>query len=232
MQPAAQVAQAQRPPPNSPTVNKPPENVALASLGKSTPAVIPPPPMFKNMEVKDINGDGVPDLWIYYNPQKPGEIVRQEEATKGDGRVDTWSYFKDGKLVRREVDTKGQGRPDTIFYYAGDKIAREERDETGQGRMTYRAVYQNGRLATVEKDTSGRGQPDLWVYYDTSKDSEVVVKEERDLNGDGIVDLWTYYEGGRIVRRDVSALGLDLLSKQEQLPAAAADPKELVSDAR
>ena len=122
-QPEVQADQAQRPPPNSPTVNKPPENVALASLGKSTPAVIPPPPMFKNMEVKDINGDGVPDLWIYYNPQKPGEIVRQEEATKGDGRVDTWSYFKDGKLVRREVDTKGQGRPDTIFYYAGDKIA-------------------------------------------------------------------------------------------------------------
>jgi len=39
-------------------------------------------------------------------PAETGEIVRQEEATKGDGRVDTWSYFKDGKLVRREVDTK------------------------------------------------------------------------------------------------------------------------------
>jgi len=64
------------------------------------------------------------------------------------------------------------------------------------------------------------------------KTAKSSVKEERDLNGDGIVDLWTYYEGGRIIRRDVSALGLDLLSKQEQLPAAAADPKELVSDAR
>jgi hypothetical protein len=63
---------------------------------------------FKNVEVRDINGDGIPDLWIYYNPLKSSEIMRQEEATHGDGRVDTWSYFKDGKLVRREVDSKGR----------------------------------------------------------------------------------------------------------------------------
>jgi hypothetical protein len=228
--PAAQVKQPQSPSANGPRPSKPQENVAVASLGKPASAASPPLQMFKNMEVKDINGDGIPDLWIYYNPQKPGEILRQEEAGKGDGRVDTWSYFKDGKLVRREVDTKGQGRPDTFFYYDGDKIAREERDETGQGRMTYRALYQNDRLAIVEKDTSGRGRPDLWIHYDVSKDGEVVLKEERDLSGDGVADLWTYYEGGRIVRRDVSAIGLEILSKQEQLPAAAADPKELVSN--
>jgi hypothetical protein len=40
---------------------------------------------FKNVEVRDINGDGVPDLWIYHNPRKPNEIVRQEEASRGDG---------------------------------------------------------------------------------------------------------------------------------------------------
>jgi hypothetical protein len=233
LQQAPPVVQTNKPnsPQISPSANKPQENIALASLAKPT-APAPPPPMFKNMEVKDINGDGVPDLWIYYNPQKPGEVMRQEEATKGDSRVDTWSYFKDAKLVRREVDTKGQGRPDTFFYYDDDKIAREERDETGQGRLTYRAVYENGRLAKVEKDGSGQGRPDLWVYYDTSKEGEVVLKEERDLNGDGVADLWAHYESGRIVRRDVNAIGLDLLSKQEQVPAVAAEPKELVSSTR
>jgi hypothetical protein len=85
--------------------------------------------------------------------------------------------------------------------------------------MTYRATYQNGRLAKVEKDTSGSGRPDLWIYYDASRDGEIIVKEERDLNGDGITDLWTYYENGRIVRRDVNAAGLEILSKKEQLPA-------------
>src|SRR5204862_119437 len=43
--------------------------------------------------------------------------------------------------------------------------------------------------------------------------------EMKDINGDGITDLWTYYENGRIVRRDVNAAGLEILSKKEQLPA-------------
>jgi hypothetical protein len=219
--PVSDVSQPQPPLPQ----NKPPDNIAVASRKPPSPPIAPTP--FKNVEVRDINGDGVPDLWIYYNPQKPGEIMRQEEASKGDGRVDTWSYFKDGKLVRRETDTKGHGKPDTSFYYVNDQIAREERDENGEGRVTYRAVYENGRLARLEKDADGNGKMNLWVYYDTAKDGEVIRKEERDLNGDGIADLWSYYDNGRLVRRDVSAIGLELLSKQEQIPAAAADPKQI-----
>jgi antitoxin component YwqK of YwqJK toxin-antitoxin module len=189
------------------------------------------PTPFKNVDVRDINGDGIPDLWIYYSPQKPGEIVRQEEASKADGRVDTWSYFKDGKLVRREVDTSGQGRPDTVYYYDGDKIAREEHDETGAGRMTYRAIYRDGRLAQVEKETNGSGRPDLWVYYDITKDVEVIIKEERDLDGDGVPDLWSYYQNGRLVRRDVSATGLAVLSKLEQVPAPTPDLRQISAPA-
>ena len=197
-------------------------NETLASL--SRPPVSPAAPApFKNVEVRDINGDGVPDLWIYYNPQKPGEVIRQEESTKGDGRVDTWSYFKDGKMVRREVDTKQIGRPDTVYFYDNDKLVREERDENGQGTMTYRAMYQNGRLAKVERDTSGSGRADLWIYYDTSAEGETVLKEERDLNGDGIADMWSYYENGRLARRDVSAAGLEILAKKDQLPASPAE---------
>jgi hypothetical protein len=79
----------------------------------------------------------------------------------------------------------------------------------------------------VEKDTTGSGRPDLWIYYDSSRDGEVVVKEERDLNGDGAADLWSYFENGRLARRDVSAIGLDILSKQEQLPAPSAGLKQI-----
>jgi antitoxin component YwqK of YwqJK toxin-antitoxin module len=216
-------------PPRETTLNGRSENnSALASLNKPVSPQATPKP-FKNVEVKDVNGDGIPDLWIYYNPQKPGEAVRQEEATKGDGRVDSWSYFKDGQLVRRDVDSKGTGRPDTVYYYDNDKIAREERDETGQGRMSYRATYQNGRLSKVEKETGGTGRTDFWIYYDTSQDGEVVTKEERDLNGDGIPDLWSYFENGRLVRRDVSAIGLESLSKQEQLPVPTAKLAPLAS---
>ena len=184
---------------------------------------------FKNVEIKDVNGDGIPDLWIYYNPLKADEIVRQEEATKGDGRVDVWSYSKNGKLVRREVDNRGDGRPDTIYYYDDEKLVREERDETGEGRVTYRGQYHDGRLARIERSTRADGKVDLWVDYDTAKEAEVVLKEERDLNGDAGVDLWSYYENGRLVRRDVSALGLEYLSKTEKLPSGASAELEQLS---
>ncbi|MBI4488262.1 MAG: hypothetical protein HY694_04195 [Deltaproteobacteria bacterium] len=197
---------------------------SLASLGRKEIYRPSPSNPFKNVEIRDINQDRVPDLWIYYNPLKPQEIVRQEEDTNGDGRVDTWSAFKDGKLVRREVDTKGNGRPDTIYYYEDDKISREERDENGDGRPSFRAAYQNGRLAKVEKDLDRDGKIDLWIYYDTTKDVEVVVKEERDLNGDGAIDLWSYYENARLVRKDVSAVGLQHLSEQENPPPEAPSP--------
>ena len=74
---------------------------------------------------------------------------------------------------------------------------------------------------------SGNGRINLWVYYDTAKDGEVISKEERDLNGDGVADLWSYYDNGRLVRRDVSAIGLELLSKHEQIPATAPDLKQI-----
>jgi hypothetical protein len=213
-------------PPETSTSNPPSGNVSLASVSRPAPVQSAPRP-FKNVEVRDINGDGVPDSWIYYNPQKPGEIMRQEESSLGNGRVDAWSYFKDGHLIRREVDTKGQGRSDTVFYYVNDTIAREERDETGEGRMTYRATYENGRLAKVERETSGGGRTDYWIHYDTAKDGEIVIKEEKDLNNDGSPDVWSYYDNGRLVRRDVSAVGLAVLYQQEQLPISSAELKPL-----
>ena len=195
----------------------------VASLSKKeTPSKSASSP-FKNVEVRDVNGDGVPDLWIYYSPLRSSEIVRQEEASRFDGRVDTWSYFKEGRLVRREVDTKGKGAADTFYYYENNEIVREERDENGNGDVSFRAMYQNGRRAKIEEATSGRGKIDHWLYFDSSKDGEIVLKEERDLNGDGVVDLWAYYEDGRLVRRDVSAVGLELLSKQDRLPVPPPD---------
>ena len=218
---AAKSPPLQATPAQTPPVG-PSNQTSVAALTKPAANASAPKP-FKNVDVRDVNGDGVPDLWIYYDPQRPNEIIRQEEATQADGRVDTWSYFKDGKMIRREVDTRQSGRPDRVYFYEGDRIAREERDESGQGAMTYRALYDKGRLARVEKDSSGRGRADLWTYYDTGSDGEIIVKEERDLNGDGIPDLWSHFENGRLARRDVSAVGLEILSKREQLPAPAGE---------
>jgi hypothetical protein len=187
--------------------------VAVASLPR---AAAPAP--FKNLEIKDLNNDGTADLWIYYSPHTPGEVLRQEESSRMDGRVDTWSYYKDGKLVRRDVDHRGEGRPDAVYFYDAQKIVREERDEAGQGRMTYRADYRDGRLTRVERETRGSGRPDLWVTYDTAMEGEIILKEERDLNGDGFPDLSSHYDRGRLVRRDVNAVGLEILATYDDLP--------------
>jgi gas vesicle protein len=214
--PSHSIPEATRPHVTPVAMKEAPNTVASLSSKQSPSNALTRP--FRNVEMRDLNSDGVPDLWIYYSPLEPSEIVRQEEASRWDGRVDTWSYFKDGKLVRREVNTKGKGAADTVYYYENDKIVREERDENGTGHVSFRAIYQNGRRAKIEEDTNGAGKTDHWIYFDTSKDGEIVLKEERDLNGDGTVDLWSYYENGRLVRRDLSAVGLELLSNQDQIP--------------
>ena len=216
------------PTPEKARMYRPLDSVTLATA-KEPGADRELPTAMKDVDVRDVNGDGVPDLWVYYDPKRPDEILRQEEASNYDGRVNIWNYFKDKQLVRREVDSRNRGRPDTVYYYVEDKIAREERDESGAGRMTYRAMYDNGRLARVEKETSGNGRTDLWIFYDTTKEGEMVVREEKDLDGDGIIDVWSYYDEGRLIRRDVTAAGLKVLSSQEQLPALAREFKPFQS---
>ncbi|MGH7846570.1 MAG: hypothetical protein ACREQW_15565 [Candidatus Binatia bacterium] len=202
----------------------------LASLGnKDNPPLSSNTP-FRNVEVRDMNKDGIPDLWIYYNPAKPGEIIRQEEDTNSDGRVDTWTSFRDGKVARREADTNGDVTPDVFFAYEKDMIVREERDEYGEGRPSYRAFYQNARIGRVERDTDRDGRVDQWIYYDTASANDLVLREETDLNADGAIDLWSYYEGGRLVRRDVSATGLEIMAQRETGLSLENLPSRIVKD--
>lgn len=65
----------------------------------------------------------------------------------------------------------------------------------------------------------GSGRADLWIAYDTTKEGEIILKEERDLNGDGLPDLWSHYDHGRLVRRELNAVGLEIFSTQEDLPS-------------
>jgi hypothetical protein len=88
-------------------------------------------------------------------------------------------------------------------------------------------------LAKVERDTDGDGKIDLWIYYDSARDGSIVMKEEADLNSDGAVDLWTFYENGKVVRRDVSRAGMEILSKKGKgfsLPAESRENQVVKND--
>ncbi|HEX4920906.1 MAG TPA: hypothetical protein VFV92_09230 [Candidatus Bathyarchaeia archaeon] len=62
--------------PSGPTQNST-STSAVASLNNRKENLSNSPSPFKNVEVRDTNGDGIADLWIYYNPIKPGGSRRR-----------------------------------------------------------------------------------------------------------------------------------------------------------
>ena len=62
--------------------------------------------------------DGVADRHEFHDK---GVLVRAEQDTNGDGRIDQWQRFDGGKLRELLVDSsRASGRPDTRLVYAGD----------------------------------------------------------------------------------------------------------------
>ncbi len=71
--------------------------------------------------------DGVADRHEFHDR---GVLVRAEQDTNFDGRIDEWQQFTDGKLRELLVDTsQASGRPDRRLVYAQDgSLERIEAD--------------------------------------------------------------------------------------------------------
>jgi hypothetical protein len=98
--------------------------------------------------------DGVEDTWVVQNGDQmrvdiatrrdgvadrhefheKGVLVRAEQDTNGDGRIDQWQRFDAGKLRELLVDSsRASGRPDTRLVYAGDgSLERVDSDIASQ----------------------------------------------------------------------------------------------------
>jgi hypothetical protein len=62
--------------------------------------------------------DGIADRHEYYGK---GVIVRAEQDTNGDGRIDEWQNFSEGRLSELLLDTsQTSGRPNQRLVYAAD----------------------------------------------------------------------------------------------------------------
>lgn len=69
-----------------------------------------------------------------------GVLAHVEEDTNGDGRVDKWETWSGGTLQVVALDTKGAGRPDRRLVYPADgSEPRMEFDTTGDGTFTPQA---------------------------------------------------------------------------------------------
>jgi hypothetical protein len=157
--------------------------------------------------------DGSVDLVLHYDTR--GRLVRRDESTRGDGRLDTSASYADGVLQRKESDTDGDGNVDVWAFYDGvGDLSRMETLLSGGGRRT--ETYRAGRVAErldgdllsvfdesgrlVKQGRKGEGDRMLaWRYFEAGGD---VVREEQ-FGDDGRLSAVAHYEAGRLVRREL-----------------------------
>ncbi len=190
---------------------------------------------------RDVNGDKRPDIIRYYD--KTGRLIRQEEDSRLDGRLDTWTFHEAGRAVRKESDTNGDGKVDLWAFYDGaGNIVRTEADSDSdnhrdhvivyaQGEMVeelryspglepprFIATYANGVQTRKAEDTDGDGRMNRVTEYDGSGH---VTKISRDTAGQGTFNLFAYYEPetGKVLREEEDLNGdktVDVISYFEK----------------
>src|SRR5579864_5741911 len=73
--------------------------------------------------------------------QATGKLKLLKYDSKGDGKIDTWSYMDGARVVRIEIDKNGDGKIDRWEYYGPDQ-----------------------KLEKFGVSRANDGQPDAWSY--------------------------------------------------------------------
>src|SRR5262245_52195032 len=66
-------------------------------------------------KVEVVKGPNNTSAWVLKDPQ--GRLIRRFADTKGDGKVDTYSFYLDGQEVYREIDTNGNRVADQFRWF-------------------------------------------------------------------------------------------------------------------
>ena len=102
-------------------------------------------------------GDGVEDTWTRPSPTASGE-VHVSTARLRDRRADRHEYFRGDQLVRAEEDSNGDGRIDKWERYEGGSLREASFDTSFMtGRPDRRVVYDAKGGSVVEADPDGDG---------------------------------------------------------------------------
>jgi hypothetical protein len=119
----------------------------------------------------DENFDGVVDRWEYYGdqavpgPAAPGNglvprrtLLRAEQATRGDGKINRRESYENGQLSSVEEDTNGDGKTDKWETWSGGALKVMALDTKGTGKPDRRLVYPtDGSSPQLEVDRDGSG---------------------------------------------------------------------------
>lgn len=102
-------------------------------------------------------GDGVEDTWTWPAPTPDGEM-HTAISRRRDRHRDRHEYLRDNVLVRAEEDTNGDGRIDKWERYEGAVLREAAFDTTLNSGRADRRVRYDERGTTVEEDRDGDGK--------------------------------------------------------------------------
>ena len=101
------------------------------------------------------NNDGVEDAWSYAGPD--GTLERIEISTRRNGKVGRIEHYEKNVVVRAEEDSDGDGRIDKWETFDGDHLSAVAFDTQHRGVPDRRLVYGPGGTARIEVDLKGVG---------------------------------------------------------------------------
>jgi len=109
----------------------------------------------------DLNMDGKPDVFIYYDEQ--GRERRREQDFDRDGRADEITVYENGQIKLKMRETNFDDKIDTWDYYENGRLVKRERDSDGDGIIDQWWSFNNPanpKCAIVASDRNADGKPD------------------------------------------------------------------------
>ena len=105
---------------------------------------------------QDTNGDGKMDRWTYYNVQ--GQVERVEQDMNFDGKADVTAYYESGTPSRQEVASRNDGQIDTWYYLnAKGEIERKGQDPNRAGKANIVGLLRERPGCAKRGGYKGRG---------------------------------------------------------------------------
>src|SRR5262245_39724858 len=104
----------------------------------------------EHIATEDVNQDGRPDVWRFYDDR--GELTHASIDTNFDGRPDREEEYEAGALRRRESDRNFDGQIDLVEDFdgvSGDRV-REVFDVDFDGRADLLVFFHDGRPVRSE----------------------------------------------------------------------------------
>ena len=99
--------------------------------------------------------DGREDAWSFAGPD--GTVARIEVSTRRDGTMNRVEYYEHGVMVRAEEDSDVDGKVDKWETYDGPRLASVALDTLHRGVPDRRLTYGRSGSTSMEVDHAGDG---------------------------------------------------------------------------